>query len=305
MESSFSNSDERDLQQLQERMTKTRKDCSIYFELIKKHLKYLLTIRWNGWGAEAGFNRAIQRYFGEKRDNFNLSYNIDNLQRQIEKEYLHEGESRKHFTVLRTQYETFFASKQVDSPYHKYQVKDQVLKESLKKYTGKELQTYRRELIYYMDALEMNIGRRALNEKKFFHKENEKYADYVQPLLNRKNELEKTNQDFLKQLNDLNNKLLKARQTAQTFHMLLLKEDNVNTGKQSLSFENQNDVDNPFILNKAKELTPSLYNIDKMRKDLLSDQKIISEEELKCDAEKTFESKKKKISALVSWLCIW
>ncbi|GKE76915.1 hypothetical protein Tco_1543035 [Tanacetum coccineum] len=191
-----------------------------------------------------------------------------------------------------------------------------------------------------MDGLEMNIGRRALNESECLVKAQEVRAiKEIEKRLNkskngssssghavdaerarvnkvvsnkenaavgpafdnntltgwktvlRKNELEKTNQDFLKQLNDLNNKLLKARQTAQTFHMLLLKEDNVNTGKQSLSFENQNDVDNPFILNKAKELTPSLYNIDEMGKDLLSDQKIISEEELKCEAEKHLKVK--------------
>ncbi|GKB69120.1 hypothetical protein Tco_0930532 [Tanacetum coccineum] len=221
MESSFSNSDERDLQQLQERMTKTRKDCSVYFELIKKHLKYLLTIRWNGWGAEARFNRAIQRYFGEKRDTFNLSYNIDNLQRQIEKEYLHEGESRKHFTVLRTQYKTFFALKQVDSPYHKDQVEDQVLKESFKKYTGKELQTYRRELIYC-------------------------------------------------------NTLIKSHQRSGIPHWDSRGEwvcEGIIALDVGLDIE-------------TKELTPSLYNIDEMGKDLLSDQKIISEEELKCEAEK-------------------
>ncbi|GKA50935.1 hypothetical protein Tco_0744131, partial [Tanacetum coccineum] len=126
-----------------------------------------------------------------------------------------------------------------------------------------------------------NLKSQACQKEKSFHKENEKYAEYVQPLLNRKNELEKTNQEFLKQINDLNNKLLKAGQTAQTFHMLLPKEDNVNTGKQGLGFENQNDVDNPFIMNKAKELTPSLYNINEMGKDLLSDHKINSKEELK------------------------
>ncbi|GJR89075.1 hypothetical protein Tco_0213086 [Tanacetum coccineum] len=122
-----------------------------------------------------------------------------------------------------------------------------------------------------------NLKSQACKKEKTFHKENGKYAEYVQPFLNRKNELEKTNQEFFKQINNLNNKLQKARQTAQTFHMLLPKEDNVNTGKQSLGFENQNDVDNPFILNKAKELTPSLYNIDEMGKYLLFDHKIISE----------------------------
>ncbi|GJX51098.1 hypothetical protein Tco_0277943 [Tanacetum coccineum] len=64
--------------------------------------------------------------------------------------------------------------------------------------------------------------------------------------------------------------------TAQTLHMLLPKEDSFHTGKHGLGFENQNDVENPFVLNKAKELAPSLYNTDEMGKELLSNHKIIS-----------------------------
>ncbi|GJW16555.1 hypothetical protein Tco_0023991 [Tanacetum coccineum] len=107
-----------------------------------------------------------------------------------------------------------------------------------------------------------NLKSQACQKEKSFHKENEMYAQYVQLLLKRKNELEKTNQEFLKQINDLNNKLRKIGQTAQTFHMLLSKEDNVSTG-----------------------------NIDKMGKDLPSDNKIISEEELTCEAEKHLKEK--------------
>ncbi|GJX63578.1 hypothetical protein Tco_0296478 [Tanacetum coccineum] len=76
--------------------------------------------------------------------------------------------------------------------------------------------------------------------------------------------------------------------------MLLPKEDNVNTGKHGLGFENQNDDVNISLLNKAKELAPCLYNIDEMGKDLLSDHKIISEEELKCEAEKCLKVKQRK-----------
>ncbi|GJR23523.1 hypothetical protein Tco_0972050 [Tanacetum coccineum] len=83
-------------------------------------------------------------------------------------------------------------------------------------------------------------------------------------------------------------------QTAQTFHLLLPKEDSVNMGKQGLVFENQNYVKNPNILNQSKESTPSLYNIDKMGKDLLIDHKIISEEELICEAEKHLKVKQRK-----------
>ncbi|GKA23887.1 hypothetical protein Tco_0709920 [Tanacetum coccineum] len=105
------------------------------------------------------------------------------------------------------------------------------------------------------------------------------------------NELEKKNQDFLKQINDLDNRLQKVGPTDQTLRMLLPKEDNVNTRKQGLGFENQNDDVNPILLNKAKELAPCLYNIDEMGKDLLSNHKISSEEELKCEAEKRLKVK--------------
>ncbi|GKD79945.1 hypothetical protein Tco_1342566 [Tanacetum coccineum] len=105
--------------------------------------------------------------------------------------------------------------------------------------------------------------------------------------------------DTVFEINDLHNKLLKIGQTAQTFHMLLPKDDNVNTRKKGLGFKIQNNVENPFILNKAKELTPSLYNIAEMGKDLLSDHKIISEEELKCETEKRLKVKQRK--SLISY----
>ncbi|GJT19411.1 hypothetical protein Tco_0878117 [Tanacetum coccineum] len=76
--------------------------------------------------------------------------------------------------------------------------------------------------------------------------------------------------------------------------MLLLKDDNVQTGKHGLGFENQNDNVNPSVLNKAKESAPCLYNIDEMEKDGLSEHKIISEEELKCKAEKRLKVKQSK-----------
>ncbi|GJR05257.1 hypothetical protein Tco_0528241 [Tanacetum coccineum] len=135
---------------------------------------------------------------------------------------------------------------------------------------------------------------KSCKKDKTFAKENKKYGEYVKPLLKRKNELENKIQEFLKQINDLDNRLRKARQTGQTLRMLLPKEDNVNTGKHGLGFENQNDNVNPSVLNKAKELAPYLYNIDEMGKDELSDHKIILKEELKCEAEKCLKVKQRK-----------
>ncbi|GJW08829.1 hypothetical protein Tco_1571252 [Tanacetum coccineum] len=100
----------------------------------------------------------------------------------------------------------------------------------------------------------------AYEKDKTFAKKNEKYDEYVQPLLERKNEFEKENLEFLK----LDNRLRKGGQTDHTLRMLHPKEDNVQIGKHGLGFENQNDNVNPSVLNKAKELAPCLYNIDKM-----------------------------------------
>ncbi|GJT36922.1 hypothetical protein Tco_0936787 [Tanacetum coccineum] len=110
-----------------------------------------------------------------------------------------------------------------------------------------------------------NLKSQACEKDKTFAKENEKYDE-----------------------------LRKAGQTDQTLRMLLPKEDNVNTGKQGLCFKNQNDDVNPSLLNKARELAPCLYNIDEMGKDLLLNHKIISEEELKCEAEKRLKVKQRK-----------
>ncbi|GJZ50920.1 hypothetical protein Tco_0605435 [Tanacetum coccineum] len=308
MESSFSNTADRELQQLQERMTKTRKNCSIYFELINKHSKYLLNIRWFACTRiEDGFKLPIQRYFGDNHDTLikKLSYNIDNLQRQLKNEYLQECESMTCFKVLRAQFETFFTSKHVESS----ERDDQVLKQRFQEYTSKELQYFRRELLYYMESLEMNIGRRALHESESLNAgvDSEASIDdntsigphdgssssgfvadaeraWIDKVVSHKeNDVVRPSLD--------NNTLT---ETAQTFHMLLPKEDNFNTGKQGLGFKNQNDVDNPFLLNKAMELTPSLYNTDEMGKDLLFDHKIILEEELKCEAEKCLKVKQRK-----------
>ncbi|GJZ93735.1 hypothetical protein Tco_0665938, partial [Tanacetum coccineum] len=112
-----------------------------------------------------------------------------------------------------------------------------------------------------------NLKSQACEKDKKFTKENEKYDE-----------------------------LQKVGPTDQTLRMLLPKEDNVNTRKQGLGFENQNDDVNPILLNKAKELAPCLYNIDEMGKDLLSNHKISSEEELKCEAEKRLKVKQRKSS---------
>ncbi|GJU24334.1 hypothetical protein Tco_1162955, partial [Tanacetum coccineum] len=147
------------------------------------------------------------------------------------------------------------------------------------------------------NALSMNELERYKEKEKHFAKDKTIESKYYKKIKllndeisNLKSQACEKDKTFAKE----NEKLRKAGQTDQTLRMLLPKEDNVQTGKQGLDFENQNDNVNPSVLNKAKELAPCLYNIDKMRKDELSDHKIVSKEELKCEAEKHLKVKQRK-----------
>ncbi|GJX95617.1 hypothetical protein Tco_0351415 [Tanacetum coccineum] len=61
-----------------------------------------------------------------------------------------------------------------------------------------------------------NLKTQACQNDKTFSRENGKFDESVQPLFKRKNELEKKNQELLKQVNVLDNKLRKGRQIDQT-----------------------------------------------------------------------------------------
>ncbi|GJS68227.1 hypothetical protein Tco_0682792 [Tanacetum coccineum] len=144
-----------------------------------------------------------------------------------------------------------------------------------------ELERYKEKEKYF--AKDMIIESEYCNKSKLL-------SDEISNLKSQPYEKDKT---FAKE-NEKFDELRKAGETDQTLRMLLPKEDNVNTGKQGIVFENQNDYVNPSLLNKAKELAPYLYNIDEMGKDELSDHKIISKEELKCKAEKRLKVKQRK-----------
>ncbi|GJW02981.1 hypothetical protein Tco_1561837 [Tanacetum coccineum] len=271
MESLFSNSEERESQQLQERQRQTKEACIGYFESIKKHSTSLQNLRFTCTGTEVGFKRPFQIYFGEEHDTFRqkLFYNMNQLQVQPDKEDLHEY-SLDH-----------------DS---------QDLKKSFKYYTGKEPQTYKRELIYYMDGLKMQIDKTTLHDSEWQMKETRALdASMVSEESTDDNRSPEQQDRSSSSGYDADTKRARVdKDVSEVEYAAVRPSYDKDTLTEGLGFENQNDVENLFVLNKAKEITPSLYNIDEMGKDLLSDDMIISEEELKCEAEKRLKVKQRK-----------
>ncbi|GKE65526.1 hypothetical protein Tco_1519687 [Tanacetum coccineum] len=101
MESLNSNFQERELYQLQQMQDKAKESCMISFRLLHSHLKVL--------SIKGGFERACVALFDQDNQTFteSLLLNLDNLEKQLDREEFQETESIGAFRVLMKQFQTF------------------------------------------------------------------------------------------------------------------------------------------------------------------------------------------------------
>ncbi|GKA77823.1 hypothetical protein Tco_0784360 [Tanacetum coccineum] len=115
MESSNSNSKERELQ-LTQRLAKQRHSiCMTWFEQLETHLHDLYLL--NSPYAVDAFKPAFCSFFGEEHQTFKLKmfHNLDQLRLQLERENLHGVNAKTCLQALRTQFKEFLASKGVNA----------------------------------------------------------------------------------------------------------------------------------------------------------------------------------------------
>ncbi|GJS24524.1 hypothetical protein Tco_0453156 [Tanacetum coccineum] len=195
------------------------------------------------------FAHGIQNYeqpefipdtYTVNENNSNIIYDIPNMDPDRGKE--------EHDDVDYEQQRAFFASlinnlkcdvKKCNKFNHEAQQANALLTNELERYKEKEKHFTKETItepeycktIKLLNDKILKLKSQACQTDKTFARENGKYDEYVQPLLKRKNKLEEKNQEFLKRINDLDNRLRKVGQTDHTLRMLLPKEDNVKTGK--------------------------------------------------------------------------
>ncbi|GJY28586.1 hypothetical protein Tco_0404353 [Tanacetum coccineum] len=87
--SSCSNSDEQQMQQIQD---KAKKSCMVSFRLLHSHLKLLSNNDLKGTRIECGFKRAFATLFGQDVETFTgtMFLNMDQLDKQLDKEEFQE-----------------------------------------------------------------------------------------------------------------------------------------------------------------------------------------------------------------------
>ncbi|GJX24308.1 hypothetical protein Tco_0228753 [Tanacetum coccineum] len=155
MESSNSNSKERELQ-LTQRLAKQRHSiCMTWFEQLETHLHDLYLL--NSPYAVDAFKPAFRSFFGEEHQTFKLKmfHNLDQLRLQLERENLHGVNAKTCLQALRTQFKEFLASKGVNAT----DLLNQGWQQDFEDFTRCEPSAYRRDLLENLDTLEAVIHR--------------------------------------------------------------------------------------------------------------------------------------------------
>ncbi|GJZ80026.1 hypothetical protein Tco_0644863 [Tanacetum coccineum] len=159
MESSNSNSKERELQ-LTQRLAKQRhSNCMTWVEQLETHLYDLYLL--NSPYAVDAFKPAFRSFFGEEHQTFKLKmfHNLDQLRLQLERENLHGVNAKTCLQALRTQFKEFLASKGVNAT----DLLNQGWQQDFEYFTRCEPSAYRRELLENLDTLEAVIHKAQLD----------------------------------------------------------------------------------------------------------------------------------------------
>ncbi|GJR04275.1 hypothetical protein Tco_0527259 [Tanacetum coccineum] len=154
MESLNSNSQEREMHQLQQMQDKAKEKCMESFRLLHSHLKVL--------SIKGGFERACVALFDQDNQTFteSLLLNLDNLEKQLDREEFQETESIGAFRVLMKQFQTF-----INFRYCFDDFDGAMISKSFLEYTRTEIQQFRDTLIQHMKSVKKSIDERAQHKR--------------------------------------------------------------------------------------------------------------------------------------------
>nr|GEV82688.1 hypothetical protein [Tanacetum cinerariifolium] len=106
---SCSNSEAQQMKQIQD---KAKKSCMVSFRQLHSHLKRLSQNDLQGSRTESGFKRAFATLSCQDTETFTgtIFLNVEQLEKQLDKEHFQEIESMAAFNVLETQFQMFITN---------------------------------------------------------------------------------------------------------------------------------------------------------------------------------------------------
>ncbi|GJV42368.1 hypothetical protein Tco_1420808 [Tanacetum coccineum] len=157
------NSETKDVHAIKYKMSKAKERCMAYFRSLHSHLQVLSKDDLKGTRIEHGFKRAFMSLFGKDADTFTstMLLNVDQLQKQLDKDEFQEDESMAAFWVINKQFQQFIDSKftlDYDS-----QMTDKYFVE----YTGIEVQHFRDTLLQHLGNVKKSVAERTRHQRQY------------------------------------------------------------------------------------------------------------------------------------------
>ncbi|GJW69638.1 hypothetical protein Tco_0126555 [Tanacetum coccineum] len=164
------NSETKDVHATKYKMSKAKERCMAYFQSLHSHLQVLSKDDLKGTRIEHGFKRAFMSLFGQDVDTFTrtMLLNVDQLQKQLDKDEFQEDGSMTAFWVVNNQFQKFIDSKftlDYDS-----QMTDTYFVE----YTGLEVQHFRDTLLQHLGNVKKSVAERTRHQRQYERRVNKR-----------------------------------------------------------------------------------------------------------------------------------
>ncbi|GKA21222.1 hypothetical protein Tco_0701211 [Tanacetum coccineum] len=160
--SSCSDLDEQEIQQLQKQAKILKENSLNKLNALKTTIQHLSSSNSSMYYE---FREAFHRLFNADVGTFKdvLSRNMQNLERQLNKETLHEKDSNSGLSMIKVQFDNFIHSRVLElSNFDSHALE---ITQDFKAYTNMEAQTFKETIIQKMDSIEQCIVERARHEQ--------------------------------------------------------------------------------------------------------------------------------------------
>ncbi|GJT20655.1 hypothetical protein Tco_0890592 [Tanacetum coccineum] len=143
---------------------KAKKSCMVSFRKLHSHLKHLSHDNLKGTRIESGFKRAFATLFGQDVETFigTMFLNVDQLEKQLDKEEFQEIGSIASFKVLETQFQMFIKSRMYLDDEFVVMTRNYFLQ-----YTQLAILEFHDTLIQHMESVKKSIDERAQHKREY------------------------------------------------------------------------------------------------------------------------------------------
>ncbi|GJY14811.1 hypothetical protein Tco_0385233 [Tanacetum coccineum] len=156
-------SETKNVQAIKYKMSKAKERCMEYFCSLHSHLQVLSKEDLKGTRIEHGFKQAFMLLFGQDNDTFTstMLLNVDQLQKQLDKDDFQEDGSMAAFWVINRQFQKF-----IDSQFT-LDYDSQMTNKYFAAYTGIDVKQFRETLLQHMSNVKKSIAERTWHQRQY------------------------------------------------------------------------------------------------------------------------------------------